>query len=282
MVTRSMAACGLAMLLVGSALARTALAARPDARVTAARKACAAGEVERGVQLLAELIAERNDPNAIYNQARCYQSNGQPEPALNRFKEYLRVAPRLSARERRQVERYMRELEQELDARARRGALAAPEPQFPQSQPTSTSPATAAPPSAAGASRPSSTPVSTPSREPSPEPSPGPSSTPSPAVVNLTDPPPAAPTANRPLLVLSALTAAAGVTALAGGAFYSLETRRIERQIERQSLPIASDMYQRRTREGQRAQSRQWLGYGAGAAALGTSAVLYLLGHGRF
>jgi tetratricopeptide (TPR) repeat protein len=258
MVMRSMAACALAMLLAGSALARTALAARPDARVTEARKACAAGEVERGVNLLAELIAERNDPNAIYNQARCYQSNGQPEPALSRFKEYLRVAPRLSARERRQVEQYMRELEQELDARARRAALAAPEPQSPQSQPTNTSPATAAPPSAAGASKPSST------------------------VVNLTDPPPPASTANRPLLVLSALTAAAGVTALAGGAFYSLETRRIERQIERQSLPIASEMYRRRTREGQRAQSRQWLGYGAGAAALGTSAILYLLGHGRF
>ncbi len=227
--------------------------------MTQARKACAAGEVERGVQLLAELIAERNDPNAIYNQARCYQSNGQPEPALSRFKEYLRGAPRLSARERRQVEQYMRELEQELDARARRAALAAPEPQSPESQQTATSPATAAPPSPAE-----------------------PSSTPSPAVVNLTDPPPPAPTANRPLLVLSALTAAAGVTALAGGAFYSLETRRIERQIERQSLPIASEMYRRRTREGQRAQSRQWLGYGAGAAALGTSAVLYLLGHGRF
>jgi hypothetical protein len=277
MVMRSMAAGALAVLLAGSALARTALAARPDARVTEARKACAAGEVERGVHLLAELIAERNDPNAIYNQARCYQSNGQPEPALSRFKEYLRVAPRVSARERRQVERYMRELEQELDARARRAAPAAPEPKSPASQQTTSSPTTAAPPSPAGASTPSSTPSATPSPDPS-----EPSSTPSPAVVNLTDPPPAGPTANRPLLVLSALTAAAGVTALAGGAFYSLETRRIERQIERQSLPIASEMFQRRTREGQRAQSRQWLGYGAGAAALGTSAVLYLLGHGRF
>jgi tetratricopeptide (TPR) repeat protein len=265
MVMRSMAAGALAVLLAGAALARTALAARPDARVAEARKACAAGEVERGVQLLAELIAERNDPNAVYNQARCYQANGQPEPALSRFKEYLRVAPGLSARERRQVKQHMRELEQELDARARRAALAASEPQSPQGQPTNTSPSTA-PPSAAGASTPS----------------PKPASTPSPAVVNLTDPPPPAPTANRPLLVLSALTAAAGVTALAGGAFYSLETRRIEQQIERQSLPIASEMYQRRTREGQRAQSRQWLGYGAGAAALGTSAVLYLLGHGRF
>jgi hypothetical protein len=82
--------------------------------------------------------------------------------------------------------------------------------------------------------------------------------------------------------VLSAVTAAAGVTAMAGGVFYSLETRRIERQIERQGPPLASELYQRRTREGQRAQSRQWIGYGVGAAALGASAVLYLLGHGRF
>ena len=51
---------------------------------------------------------------------------------------------------------------------------------------------------------------------------------------------------------------------MAGGVFYSLETRRIERQIERQRCPLASELYQRRTREGQRAQSRQWIGYGVG------------------
>jgi hypothetical protein len=246
MVMRSISVAALALLL-----ARPALAGRPDARVTEARQACAAGDVERGVQLLAEIVAERNDPNAIYNQARCYQANDQPEPALARFREYLRVAPRLSVRERRQVQDYMRELEQWLDARARRAALAA----------AAAAPDVTALPTAAAAA----------------------SDSPTPPIVNLTrTKPEPAPAANRPLLVLSAVSAAAGVTALAGGVFYSLETRRLERQIERQALPIPGELYQRRTREGQRAQSRQWIGYGVGAAALGASAVLYLLGHGRF
>jgi hypothetical protein len=244
MVRRSIAVAALAMLL-----ARPALAGPPDARVAEARQACASGNVERGIQLLAEIIAERNDPNAIYNQARCYQGNDQPEPALARFREYLRVAPRLSARERRQVQDYMRELEQWLDARARRAALAAP----------AAAPDVTALPTAAAID------------------------TQTPPIVNLTQ---AAsepePEASRPLLVLSAVSAAAGVTALAGGVFYSLETRRLERQIERQALPITSELYQRRTREGQRAQSRQWVGYGVGAGALGASALLYFLGHGRF
>jgi hypothetical protein len=49
-----------------------------------------AGEVQKGVRLLAELYTASEDPIWIFNQGRCYQQNAQPSLALSRFKEFLR------------------------------------------------------------------------------------------------------------------------------------------------------------------------------------------------
>ena len=96
--------------------------ARPsrNRRALEARRACAAGRVEQGIELLAQIIAETGDPNAVYNQARCYQGNGRAEQALTRFREYLRIAGPLPPRERQRVRRFIVELEQEVEARGRR------------------------------------------------------------------------------------------------------------------------------------------------------------------
>jgi hypothetical protein len=93
------------------------------ARVTEARKACAAGRVDQGVEILAGIIAETGDPNALYNQARCFQLNGRAEQAISRFREYLRSAQNISIEERHRVEGFINELDADLDARARREAL---------------------------------------------------------------------------------------------------------------------------------------------------------------
>ena len=55
-----------------------------------ARKACAAGRVGEGIEMLAALLTEYGHANYIYNQARCYQQNGKLEQAISRFKEYGR------------------------------------------------------------------------------------------------------------------------------------------------------------------------------------------------
>src|SRR3954451_16851352 len=63
-----------------------------EQREADARKACAAGHVEEGIEILADLYAGYSHPNYIYNQGRCYQENGKGEQAVARFREYLRVA----------------------------------------------------------------------------------------------------------------------------------------------------------------------------------------------
>jgi hypothetical protein len=61
--------------------------------------------------LLAQLFAESGDFTFVYNQGRCYQQNGISDKAINRFREYLRRAPNLSAQDRREVEEFIAELE---------------------------------------------------------------------------------------------------------------------------------------------------------------------------
>ena len=48
-----------------------------DPRVGEAKTACVAGDVPKGVRLLAELYTASGDPIWIFNQGRCYQQNDQ-------------------------------------------------------------------------------------------------------------------------------------------------------------------------------------------------------------
>jgi hypothetical protein len=87
------------LVLVGLALlpaatrAQTAPAAADltaiEARDHQAAAACGEGRLEEGVRVLAELFAETDDGNYIFNQARCYQQNGRVPEALARFRMYL-------------------------------------------------------------------------------------------------------------------------------------------------------------------------------------------------
>jgi hypothetical protein len=128
-------------LLAVSATAR----AQQDPRELEAKKACLANRPDRGIEVLAELYAETNDPTYIYNQGRCYQQNGRGADALIRFREYLRKAPGLPAAERADVERVIKELEdQQRQAQAEAAAVAAP---------PASAPAAEAPPTTGGGDR---------------------------------------------------------------------------------------------------------------------------------
>jgi len=91
--------------------------AQDDSRAAEAKKACAAGRVDQGVEILAELFAQTGDVNYVYNQGRCYQQNGVHDKAILRFREYLRRSPDLPATERQEVEGFIAEAEQQVQKR---------------------------------------------------------------------------------------------------------------------------------------------------------------------
>jgi hypothetical protein len=65
----------------------------PRTREKLAKKACAAGDFRKGVEILADLYVDTNDVTFVYNQGRCYEQNHQWTGAIDRFREYLRKSP---------------------------------------------------------------------------------------------------------------------------------------------------------------------------------------------
>ncbi|HEY4184221.1 MAG TPA: hypothetical protein VGP07_04095 [Polyangia bacterium] len=121
------------MILFGGLGARDAAAAAPDTRELEAKTACLGGHADRGIELLAQLFAETNDPTYIYNQGRCFEQNGRSPEAITRFREYLRKSPGLADADRTEVQAHIAQLEAPSPAAA---------------APTSPAPVIVAPPSA--------------------------------------------------------------------------------------------------------------------------------------
>ncbi|HEY0709039.1 MAG TPA: hypothetical protein VGG33_19680 [Polyangia bacterium] len=229
----------LALLLAGPVTATPAAWAAPseDPRVVEARRACAAGQVDRGMDLLASVIADTGDPGAVYNQARCFQQNGRPEDAIIRFREYLRVGHKEPLADRRTAERFIKELEAEIAEKEKRAPVVTPVP------------STSEPPSPATPSENTSAPLVTPD--------PGTSSTP-------------------PLRWAAYGAGAVGVLGLGFGVFNSLRVRSIQSDLN-EGPPKSGLEYDRLKERGYEAENRQYIGYGVGAAALAGGALLYWL-----
>jgi hypothetical protein len=100
----------LTVLLVGTG----AFAQGTDPRVNEAKTACAAGDVQQAVRLLAELYTATNDPIWIFNQGRCYHQNNQLPLAEARFKEFLRKNVNGPAEDSRDAQNYINEIEAEI------------------------------------------------------------------------------------------------------------------------------------------------------------------------
>jgi hypothetical protein len=99
-----------------------------EARAAEAKTACGAGEVQKGVRLLAELYTANGEPTWIFNQGRCYQQNGQPAQALARFKEYLRKGRNEPSQDIQTAQQHVTELEAELARQPRDNASEAHDP----------------------------------------------------------------------------------------------------------------------------------------------------------
>jgi hypothetical protein len=100
------------ILLVASVV--QAQEARQDPRVTTAKTACAAGDVQQGVRLLAEIYTATNDPIWIFNQGRCYHQNNLFAQALARFQEFLRKSSNGPVEDVKDAQNYIKEIEAEL------------------------------------------------------------------------------------------------------------------------------------------------------------------------
>ena len=111
-----------ALLLV--AAGATGVARAQDARELQAKEACLGGHPDKGIELLAQLYAETNDPTYIYNQGRCFEQNGRAADAVTRFREYLRKAQNLTAEEKTDLQKRI----DELEAQSRPAVTVSPAP----------------------------------------------------------------------------------------------------------------------------------------------------------
>ena len=135
-----------AIVFVGLALSipiRSQAADSPRDREKAAKKACAAGDYRKGVEILADLYVDSDNVTQIFNQGRCYEQNHQWVSALDRFREYLRKNAKATASEKADAEKHIAECESFRDKEEPRlaPALAPPVPVAP---PASSPPMTGA------------------------------------------------------------------------------------------------------------------------------------------
>jgi hypothetical protein len=212
-----------------------------EQRETEARTACAAGRVEAGIEVLAQLLTEYGHPNYIYNQARCYQQNGKAEQAISRFREFLRAAQDISPEERARVERFIKELESELPA-----------------PPPAATPGTEA------------APAPNPVAQPEPQPPP-------PAVVFR---PAAAPPPERSRNLRTAAVALGvlGVAGVTTGIVSTLQVRSLETEVETAKIgQFTGPRLIEQQEKAHKFETLQWVGYGVGAAALGGAVVCLVL-----
>jgi hypothetical protein len=95
------------------------------AQEKAAKKACAAGDFRKGVEILAGLYVDTDDTTHIYNQGRCYEQNHQWVNAVDRFREYLRKMGDLSTGDKAEVDKHIADCEEFLEKETK---LAPPSP----------------------------------------------------------------------------------------------------------------------------------------------------------
>lgn len=88
---------------------------KPEDPEILAKKACAEGDVQTGVSILADLYVHSNVSTHIYNQGRCYEQNHQWVRAIDRFREYLRKSPDLGPEVKAETESHIAECKRLLD-----------------------------------------------------------------------------------------------------------------------------------------------------------------------
>jgi tetratricopeptide (TPR) repeat protein len=228
----------IAAFLVSSSAVAAAKSANRQAQERVAKKACATGDYQKGIDILADLYISFDDQNYIYNQARCYEQNGHPAQAIERFREYLRKTPNLTAIDRADVEKHI------LDCQ---GLVANPNP---VPQPVAPAPIAPAPQLMVAMSSPVM---------------------PAPERTVTTSAPPAEPGSG--LRVAGMVTAGAGALALATAVALNIKH---ESLVSQQNAP--GGFSRSREADVKSYETWTWVGYGVGTAAILTGGSLWFLG----
>lgn len=114
----------------------------PD-RDLRARTHFAAGQYKEALDAYATLYAETLHPTYLRNIGRCHQKLGDPDRAIDSFREYLRKADDLTTKQRGEVEGFIREMEELKRSRSAQPGVAPLS--LPQAEPPSSGALSAAP-----------------------------------------------------------------------------------------------------------------------------------------
>jgi len=86
--------------------------AASDTREIKAREDFAAGRFQEALDIFARLYAESLHPIYLRNIGRCYQGLGNADRAIATFRDYLRKAKGISQDEQKEIEGYIKEMEE--------------------------------------------------------------------------------------------------------------------------------------------------------------------------
>ncbi len=146
---------GIASVVVALALAIvTAPAVAVDGRELMAREEFAAGRYQEALNIFAKLYAETLHPIYLRNVGRCYQNLGDPDKAIISFRDYLRKNKTIDPEERREIEGFIAEMEEQKSRKQAAATVAPPAAAPPKAEstitplPTASQPATDASPEA--------------------------------------------------------------------------------------------------------------------------------------
>jgi hypothetical protein len=254
----------------------SARAASQEIRERAAKKACLAGEVAKGVAILADLYVKTDDPVFIFNQGRCFEQNGRYQDAIIRFREFQQKRQDAGHPSDPSAEKHIAKCQALLDAQGQR------EKPAPGSVPAPVAAQATAPAAPAPAAAPSP-PAAAPAPAAAP-PAPAtasavPSATPGPAagtVVASPEPAQQARPAGVGLRVAGIAAVAVGVAGIATAIALNVKANSIANELE-------TERPYQRSREDTRGsyETWGWVGYGVGGACLAGGAILYYLGYSR-
>jgi hypothetical protein len=249
-------------------------AASEASRERAAKKACLAGEVAKGVAILADLYVKTEDPVFIFNQARCFEQNGRYQDAIIRFREFLQKHQDAGHASDPGAEKHIAKCQALLDSQRQQEKPApstAPAPTAaPSSGPAEPAPSTPAPAAAAAPAAASPVPAAA---GPAPSAAPGPAAA---TVVASPEPAQQARPEGAGLRTAGIAVAAVGLAGIVTGVVLNVKANGIASELE-------TERPYQRSREDTRGsyETWGWVGYGVGGACLAGGAILYYLGYSR-
>jgi tetratricopeptide (TPR) repeat protein len=138
---------------LGVAMLAARAEAATDQRELKAREDFVAGRYQDALDLFAKLYAETLHPNYLRNIGRCYQNLGEPDRAISSFHDYLRKAKGVTSDERKEIEGYIKEMEElKRQREAAATSPATPPPTGSAGAPVTPLPSASPPPAAANVS----------------------------------------------------------------------------------------------------------------------------------